>query len=50
MKYLSLDEYGKRTIESILKSEFSRCQDQKTLYDTSDYSVNIKVKPDNISE
>lgn len=48
MKYLSLDEYGKRAVESLLKAEFNRCQDQKTLYDTSDYSVSIKVKPDNI--
>ena len=48
MKYLSLDEYGKRAVESLLKAEFNRCQDQKTLYDASDYSVNIKVKPDNI--
>lgn len=48
MKYLSLDEYGKRAVESLLRAEFNRCQDQKTLYDASDYSVNMKVKPDNI--
>ena len=49
MKYLSLDEYGKRAVESLLKAEFNRCQDQKTLYDTSDYSVNIKVRANNTS-
>lgn len=49
MKYLSLGEYGKRAVESLLKAEFNRCRDQKTLYDTSDYSVNIKVRANNTS-
>lgn len=47
-KYLALDDYGKEVVEALLKSEYRRCQEQETLYDTSDYSVTINVTPDNI--
>lgn len=48
MKYFALDDYGKEAVETLLKAEYNRCREQNTLYDTSDYSVNIKIKPDNI--
>lgn len=47
-KLLSLDNYGKRAVESLIKEELRRCKDQKTLVSRDDFRVSVMAycKPD----
>ena len=47
-KYLALDVYGASAIDDLIAAEYKRCREQQTLTDTSDYDINISIKPDNI--
>ena len=42
--YLSLDEYGKSAVNSLIKEERLRCHDLKTILDTSDIKVSLRIK------
>ena len=42
--YLSLDSFGKSTVESLIKSERLRCHEQSTLEDTSKIKVSIAIE------
>lgn len=44
-KYILLDEFGQRAVESLIRSEFARCQEQVTLNSGNGVSVSVKVKP-----
>jgi len=44
-KYVLLDEFGQRAVESLIRSEFARCQEQATLNSGNGVSVSVKVKP-----
>lgn len=47
-RYLALDVYGASAVDDLIAAEYRRCREQKTLTDTSDYTINISFKPDNI--
>lgn len=51
-KLLSLDHYGKRAVESLIKEELKRCKDQKTLASREDFRVSVMAycKPDEQDE
>lgn len=42
--YLSLDSFGKSTVESLIKSERLRCHEQSTLEDTSNIKISIAIE------
>ena len=42
--YLSLDSFGKSTVESLIKSERLRCHEQSTLEDTSKIKISITIE------
>lgn len=44
-KYILLDDFGQRAVESLIRSEFARCQEQATLNSGNGVSVSVKVKP-----
>lgn len=46
-KYALLDDYGKATIDAVLRAEFNRCQEQGTLYNGISIAVSVKSKPVN---
>ena len=42
--YLRLDEYGKAAVESLIRAEMVRCNEQETLFPASGFSVDIRLK------
>ena len=42
--YLSLDSFGQKVVENLIKSEAQRCKEQNTLQDVSNMSVQITIK------
>lgn len=42
--YLSLDSFGQKDVENLIKSEAQRCKEQNTLQDVSNMAVQITVK------
>ena len=44
MAYLSLDEYGKNAVESLIRAEGQRCLEQKSLFPESDFSLSIRIR------
>ena len=44
--YLRLDEYGKAAVESLIRAEMVRCNEQETLFPASGFSVDIRLKKD----
>lgn len=42
--YLSLDSFGQKDIENLIKSEAQRCKEQNTLQDVSNMAVQITIK------
>lgn len=42
--YMSLDNYGRSTVDSVLRSERLRCHEQGTILDTSGISVAVRIK------
>lgn len=42
--YLSLDSFGQKDVENLIKSEAQRCKEQNTLQDVSNMSVQITIK------
>ena len=42
--YLSLDSFGQRDVENLIKSEAQRCKEQNTLQDVSNMTVQITIK------
>lgn len=46
LKYLRLDERGKRAVEALINTEFSFCKSEDTLFPREDYLVSIRIKND----
>ena len=44
-KYALLDDYGKSAVDSILRTEFNRAQEQGTLNSGQSISVSVRSKP-----
>lgn len=42
--YLSLDSFGQKDVENLIKSEVQRCKEQNTLQDVSNMNVQITIK------
>lgn len=42
--YLSLDSFGQKDVEYLIKSEAQRCKEQNTLQDVSNMAVQITIK------
>lgn len=42
--YLSLDSFGQKDVENLIKSETQRCKEQNTLQDVSNMAVQITIK------
>ena len=42
--YLSLDSFGQKDVETLIKSEAQRCKEQNTLQDVSNLAVQITIK------
>ena len=42
--YLSLDSFGQKDVENLIKSEAQRCKEQNTLQDVSNMNVQITIK------
>ena len=42
--YLSLDSFGQKDVEYLIKSEVQRCKEQNTLQDVSNMAVQITIK------
>ena len=42
--YLSLDSFGQKYVENLIKSEVQRCKEQNTLQDVSNMAVQITIK------
>ena len=42
--YLSLDSFGQKDVENLIKSEAQRCKEQNTLQDVSNMAVQISIK------
>lgn len=42
--YLSLDSFGQKDVENLIKSEAQRCKEQNTLQDVSNIAVQISIK------
>lgn len=42
--YLSLDSFGQKDVENLIKSEAQRCKEQNTLHDVSNMAVQITIK------
>lgn len=43
MAYLSLDEYGKTAVESLIKAEKLRCHEQQSICNTEDILLSIRI-------
>lgn len=43
MAYLSLDEYGKTAVESLIKAEKLRCHEQQSISNTEDILLSIRI-------
>ncbi|MBR3870271.1 MAG: helix-turn-helix transcriptional regulator [Clostridia bacterium] len=43
MEYLSLDEYGKTAVESLIKAEKLRCHEQQSICNTEDIVLSIRI-------
>ena len=41
--YLSLDEYGKTAVESLIKAEKLRCHEQQSICNTEDIVLSIRI-------
>ena len=41
--YLSLDSFGQKDVENLIKSEAQRCKEQNTLQDVSNMAVQITI-------
>ena len=44
MKYLALDEYGKASVENLIKNEMTRCCEQDSVMSTDNISLSIRVR------
>lgn len=42
--HLSLDSFGQKDVENLIKSEAQRCKEQNTLQDVSNMAVQITIK------
>lgn len=42
--YLSLDSFGQKDVENLIKSEAQRCKEQNTLQDVSNITVQFAIK------
>lgn len=45
LKYCRLDQYGRETVEAVIRAEYNRCRDQGELGPAGDYAVNIRIIP-----
>ncbi len=50
MGYLCLDEYGKNTVESVIRSEAVRCREQDSLFPEEDFMLSIRIRNENGDE
>lgn len=46
--YLSLDSFGQKDVENLIKSEAQRCKEQNTLQDVSNMAVQITIKKESM--
>ena len=46
LKYLRLDDRGKRAVEALINTEFSHCKSEGVLFPREDYIVSIRIKND----
>lgn len=44
MKYLALDEYGKASVENLIKNEMTRCCEQDSVMSTDNISLSVRVR------
>lgn len=44
MAYLTLDEYGKHAVESVIKAERHRCADAGTLFPEDNFALRVRIK------
>ena len=44
LAYLRLDDYGKHTVESIIKAETQRCREQESLFTANDFLLSVRIK------
>ena len=47
MDYLSLDAFGKRNVENLVKSERVRCHEQQSFCNTDNIVVKVLISPEN---
>ena len=45
LKYCRLDQYGRETVEAVIRAEYNRCRDQGGLGPAGNYAVNIRIIP-----
>jgi transcriptional regulator with XRE-family HTH domain len=48
--YLSLDSFGQKDVENLIKSEAQRCKEQNTLQDVSNMAVQITIKKESMKK
>lgn len=44
-RYTLLDDYGRATVDSVLRTEFNRAQEQGTLNNSKSITVSVRSKP-----
>ena len=50
LKYARLDQYGRDTVEAIIRAEYNRCRNENTLCPTTAYSGHISIKQEEVKE
>jgi len=44
LKYLRLDEFGKRAVEGLIEAEIARCREQDSLFPEEGFSLSVKIR------
>ena len=50
LKYARLDQYGRDTVEAIIRAEYNRCRAENTLCPAAAYSGHITIKRDDTNK
>ncbi len=50
MAYLCLDEYGKNAVESVIRTEASRCREQGSQFPEENFMLSIRIRCDDTTE
>lgn len=48
--YLMLDEYGKNSVESLIRSEIIRCKEQDSIFPESSFMLTVRLKKNTNSD